>query len=133
MKITRHLCPLTAWTLYASVLLSLFVCGIHHGQMGALALSGLQGGYCAMDSEHGHGLDSSPAGPAQPAMVQFDCPLCSSGGIALAINSTGWSLEHSALQAPAPIVVPRHARPPPRERWPSLNPRASPAFLNPAA
>ena len=39
---------LTAWLLYASVLFSLFACGLHHGQMSGLELSGLDGGYCSL-------------------------------------------------------------------------------------
>ena len=35
---------LLAWMLFASVLLSLFACGLHHGQMNGLNLSGLNAG-----------------------------------------------------------------------------------------
>ncbi|WP_437883955.1 DUF2946 family protein [Pseudomonas sp. LRF_L74] len=127
MKIARHPRSLIAWTLYASVLFSLFVCGIHHGQMGGLALSGLEGGYCGLDSESGHGFAGTDSDPQ--AAVQLDCSLGSSCS-ALASNAMHWSLGDRPAGALAPIVARSWAQPPPRYLWPSLNPRASPvAFL----
>ncbi|WNW11616.1 DUF2946 domain-containing protein [Pseudomonas sp. DTU_2021_1001937_2_SI_NGA_ILE_001] len=130
MKIDRRERSLIAWTLYASVLFSLLVCGIHHGQMSGLALSGLQGGYCALDSEHGHAFDAQPSNPTQPALLSFDCPLCSSGGLGLALQQAAWDFTRMPGKALAPMVLRSLAQPPPRERWTSLNPRASPVALN---
>ena len=38
MNIPRQSRALTAWALYASVLFSLLICGLHHGQMSGLEL-----------------------------------------------------------------------------------------------
>lgn len=133
MDMTRPQRTMTAWMLYASVLFSLFVCGIHHGQMGGLALSGLDGGYCATDSEHAHGFTTDSSESPQPVMVQFDCPLCSASGLAIAVNTASWNLDAMPAKGLAPITVRSRAQPPPRYLWPSLNPRASPASLNPVA
>lgn len=117
---------LTAWLLYASVLFSLFACGIHHGQMSGLSLSGLGGGFCSISGEGGPAIDASGTDQQAPHLDQVSCPLCSSFAGAVAINTAGWSLNFS----PAPTITPRLAntwpQAPPRYSWPSLNPRASP-------
>ncbi|WP_085674241.1 MULTISPECIES: DUF2946 family protein [unclassified Pseudomonas] len=131
MKITRHTRTLTAWTLYASVLFSLLLCGLHHGQMGGLRLAGLEGGFCSINSEHGVAIDLDGAGGDQH-MAQLDCPVCSSFGLAVPIASGGWSFSPSQVTATSPIVVRSWAQPPPRYLRPALTPRAPPAVL-PAA
>ncbi|WP_309298762.1 DUF2946 domain-containing protein [Pseudomonas turukhanskensis] len=117
---------LTAWLLYASVLFSLFACGIHHGQMSGMSLSGLGGGSCTLAGHGGPAIDASGTDQQQPHIDQMSCPLCSSFGLAVALNSAGWSLSYF----PAPAIT-RHVantwpQAPPRYSWPSLNPRASP-------
>lgn len=131
MKTTRHTRTLTAWTLYASVLFSLLLCGLHHGQMGGLRLAGLEGGFCSVNSEHGVAIDLDGAGGDQH-MAQLDCPMCSSFGLAVPLSSGGWSFTPAQVVATSPIVVRSWAQPPPRYQRPALNPRASPA-ASPAA
>lgn len=63
MIATRRPHPLLLWTLCLSVLLSLHLCGLRHGQSSALALSGLAGGFCSSDSAR---FDASPAEDAEP-------------------------------------------------------------------
>lgn len=112
--------------LYASVLFSLFVCGIHHGQMSGLNLSGLGGGFCSAFSGNGAGVDTTSADQQSAHLAQVSCPLCSSFASAVAINTTSWALDFVPAQGSAPVVVRSWAQPPPRYSWPSLNPRASP-------
>ncbi|MEN8642386.1 DUF2946 domain-containing protein [Pseudomonas sichuanensis] len=126
MKTTRRTRSLTAWTLYASVLFSLLLCGLHHGQMTGLRLSGLEGGYCSMDSGHGPAIDLDGGGGDQH-MAQLDCPVCSSFAMAVPLSSAGWTFSASHGQAPAPIVTRSWGQPPPRYLRHAINPRASPA------
>ncbi|HEK1008237.1 TPA: DUF2946 family protein [Pseudomonas putida] len=130
MKTTRHTRMLTAWTLYASVLFSLLLCGLHHGQMGGLRLAGLEGGFCSINSEHGVAIDLDGAGGDQH-MAQLDCPVCSSFAMAVPLSS-GWSFTPAHAGATSPIVVRSWAQPPPRYLRPTLNPRAPPV-ASPAA
>ncbi len=126
MKFVRAEQSLIAWTLYASVLFSLFVCGIHHGQMSGLTLSGLSGGYCAFGSDHGQSYNDSNSSQSQQMSAQLSCPLCSSTSLTLALNTASWNIGD--LQSPllSPTLERSLAQPPPRYLWPSLNPRASP-------
>ena len=128
MNMPRADRSLIAWVLYASVLFSLFAYSLHHGQMAGLALSGLDGGYCTMDSGTGLG-QGGDADHLQKVAAQLGCPLCSSAGMALTLNSLGWGLHAVFLGANAPIVVRSWAQPPPRDLWPSLNPRAPPVLI----
>ncbi|QKE61912.1 DUF2946 domain-containing protein [Aquipseudomonas campi] len=125
MKISRSNRALATWTLYCSLLLGLFACGLHHGQMSGLALSGLGGAFCSLGSDAGPGidLDGSKQGAAQSPM---GCPLCSSFGASVAVNTAGWGLALPPI-AHAPLPIANHwAQPPPRFLRHSLNPRASP-------
>lgn len=128
MKITRHTRMLTAWTLYASVLFSLLLCGLHHGQMGGLRLAGLEGGFCSINSEHGVAIDLDGAGGDQH-LAQLDCPVCSSFALAVPLSHGAWA--YAMLRAPGttPIVVRSWAQPPPRHQRPALTPRAPPSPL----
>ncbi|CAC9685740.1 Protein of uncharacterised function (DUF2946) [Pseudomonas putida] len=128
MKTTRHTRTLTAWTLYASVLFSLVLCGLHHGQMGGLRLAGLEGGFCSINSEHGVAIDLEGAGGDQH-MAQLDCPVCSSFGLAVPLSSSGWSFTPAQAVATSPIVVRSWAQPPPRYQRPALNPPRLPCHL----
>ncbi len=125
MKIARQTRSLTAWMLYASVLFSVFVCGIHHGQMSGLSLSGLNGGFCSV-SDNGPGIDANGSEQQTPHLEQVSCPLCSSFSAAVALNADAWMLDYVPGTTVAPIVERSWAQPPPRYSWPSLNPRASP-------
>ncbi|MFJ4434432.1 DUF2946 family protein [Pseudomonas sp. NPDC089395] len=132
MKTTRQTRTLTAWTLYASVLFSLLLCGLHHGQMGGLRLAGLEGGFCSVNSEHGVAIDLDGAGGDQH-MAQLDCPVCSSFGMAVPLSSAGFSFAPAHSAATSPIVVRSWAQPPPRYQRPALTPRAPPAVFLAAA
>ncbi|MBB2495267.1 DUF2946 family protein [Aquipseudomonas ullengensis] len=129
MNLARDDRSLIAWVLYASVLFSLFACGIHHGQMSGLSLSGLNGAFCSVGSDSGPGVDLGGSQSTQQATASFSCPLCSSFAVAVAINSASWALDYVPGSAVAPIIVRSWAQPPPRYQWPSLNPRASPAYF----
>ena len=127
MKTVRNDRSPIAWVLYASLLLRLLAYGIHHGQMSALSLSGLNGGFCSVSSEHGPYIDASDSGdPAPHLATQFSCPLCSSFAMEVAINTLAWALDYVPGGTISPIVVTSLAQPPPRYVWPALNPRASP-------
>ncbi|MNF44022.1 hypothetical protein D3C84_251270 [compost metagenome] len=127
MNIARHNRPLIAWMLYASVLFSLVACGIHHGQMSGLSLSGLNGGFCSVSNDHGRYVDVGDSHESAPHLAtQFSCPLCSSFAVAVAINTLAWVLDYVPGGGVAPVIVRSLAQPPPRYLWPALNPRASP-------
>ncbi|MGB4072333.1 DUF2946 family protein [Pseudomonas sp.] len=127
MKPSHRHRALTAWTLYCSLLLGLFACGIHHGQMSGLSLSGLGSGFCSLGSDNGPGVDLGSSEQTQQTASSLSCPLCSSFAGAVAINTSTWALDYAPGSAVAPIVVRSWAQPPPRYLWPALNPRASPA------
>jgi hypothetical protein len=127
MTLTRNHRTLIAWALYTSLLLSLFVCGLHHGQASGLSLSGLQGGFCAEGSSVA-ALDLDE-GSAHQQADSLSCPLCSSFGLAVALNSQTWAADFPPALGGAPSQPQHWAQPPPRHLWPSLNPRASPTDL----
>jgi hypothetical protein len=127
MKTVRNDLSSIAWVLYASVLFSLFACGIHHGQMSALSLSGLNGVFCSVSSEHGPYQDANDSDdPAPNLATQLSCPLCSYFAVAVAINTLAWVVDYVPGDTINPIIVRSLAQPPPRHVWPALNPRASP-------
>jgi hypothetical protein len=106
MKTVRNDRSSIAWVLYASVLFSLFACGIHHGQMSALSLSGLNGGFCSVSSEHGPYIDASDSDePAPHLATQLSCPMCSSFAVAVAISTLAWALDYVPGGTVIPIIV----------------------------
>lgn len=118
---------LTAWTLYISLLLGLFACGLHHGQMSGLQLSGLDGVFCSLGSQSTRtDLGESSLGKH---MAQYACPLCSSASAAVAVNSFAWQWPQATGIATAPLLARSRAQPPPLQLRPALNPRASPALF----
>ncbi|VXC22386.1 conserved hypothetical protein [Pseudomonas sp. 8AS] len=127
MTLTRDHRTLIAWALYTSLLLSLFACGLHHGQASGLRLSGLQGGFCAEGSNVA-AVDLGEGSPQHQADA-FSCPLCSSYGLAVALHSHAWAAGFPPAVGGAPSQPQHWAQPPPRYLWPSLNPRASPTDL----
>lgn len=129
MNLTRNRYSLTAWVLYASVLFSLFACGIHHGQMSGLQLSGLNGGFCSLGSDSGPGIDLGSSQQAPEVAAEFSCPLCASSSLATALNASGWRFDPAQHHSVRPAIAGDRVHPPPRYLWPSLNPRASPALL----
>ncbi|WP_437881225.1 DUF2946 domain-containing protein [Pseudomonas sp. LRF_L74] len=126
MRLTRYPRELTAWTLYACVLFSLFACGIHHGQMSALSISGLQGGFCkTVANEPAPVPYEDTQRPGHMAPGSIDCPLCSFGHAGVPLNSSGW---HLLLQAggTSPDAWPWLNRKPPRAFLLAHSPRAPP-------
>ncbi|MBD8792678.1 DUF2946 domain-containing protein [Pseudomonas syringae] len=126
MKLTAAQRSLTAWMLYASVMFSLLFCGIHHGQMSALALSGLNSGYCALS---GNDVRSTTSEDSQPQDIldaggQWVCPLCSAAMVCLVLL-IGLTWLRAARRRQAYPGEPR-CKAPPRYSWPAANPRASP-------
>lgn len=127
MKIARHDRSFTAWMLYASVLFSLYACGIHHGQMSGLSLSGLNGGYCSASGANRLYVDASDSQESTPHLAsQVSCPLCSSFAAAVTIDALAWALDYVPGDTLPPTLVNSLAQPPPRYARPALNPRASP-------
>lgn len=123
MTPTRHHRSLIAWMLYGCLLFNLLACGIHHGQMSGLQLSGLGGQFCSDDAPHSAGLDGDLGDSATSVWSSlFSCPLCASITLSLALLfGLTWLLR--------PGRTPLSAREDdsqshPRYAWPPANPRA---------
>lgn len=143
--------------LLVCILFSLFACGLHHGQMSAADLLGAEtagANQQPAELEHHHGYDyglhdqglhgggpfsGSAAEQAHPAghaghdnhqlTPAFSCPLCSSFGAVLAVNSRAWALPPLAREARSLPVARVEPQGPRHSPWNSLNPRAPPAGL----
>ncbi len=128
MKITRADRSLIAWMLYCSVLFNVFACSIGHGQMVGMQLNGIGGQFCTVDPRTQAPKPSPPADESLPTLSKaFGCPLCSTGGMGPALNS---SLNVAVLpqpHAPPPAIV-LAADIPARFTWPTAHPRAPPAL-----
>jgi len=126
MKFTRSDRSLLAWMLYCCVLFNVFACSIGHGQMVGIQLNGIGGQFCAIDPGTRVPLTPSPSEEKLPTLAKaFGCPLCSTGGMGPAFNS---SLTLAILpeqhSPPRPAIVSPDL--PARFNWPSANPRAPP-------
>lgn len=126
MNLSRSDRSSLAWVLYFSVLFSAFACAIGHGQMTGLQLSGMDGGYCALDASGAAdmGMGGVDAGMPMPSTGP-GCPLCSTfAALALAafFGLLGLSPRIRPV-SPRPRAEPGAAV---RYLWPSANPRASP-------
>jgi len=89
MKITRGDRSLIAWMLYCSVLFNVFACSIGHGQMVGMQLNGIGGQFCTVDPRTQAPKPSTPADESLPTLSKaFGCPLCSTGGMGPALNSS---------------------------------------------
>lgn len=127
MSLSRSRRAATAWALYGCVLFSLFACGISHGQMSGLSLSGLQGGFCLTVADHRVFAASSADELPQPQpLSKIDCPMCSFGGAVALLRSTAWQLNLPAENAHrvALFHVPRL---PALSAWIAHAPRAPPS------
>ena len=128
MKITRADRSLIAWMLYCCVLFNVFACSIGHGQMVGMQLNGIGGQFCTVDPRTQAPKPSTPADESLPTLSKaFGCPLCSTGGMGPALNS---SLNVAVLpqpHAPPPAIV-LAADIPGRFTWPTAHPRAPPAL-----
>lgn len=90
---SRFLRALTAWALYGCVLFSLLVCGIAHGQMSGLRLSGLQDGFClSAGNQTATGIKGLSNESLPQTLSKIDCPLCSFGGGVALLKSAAWLL-----------------------------------------
>lgn len=103
MPMSRALRAFTAWALYGCVLFSLFACGIAHGRMSGLTLSGLQGGFCLSASDQaGTGMKGLTNQSLPQPVSKIDCPMCSFGGGIALLKSTAWLLTLPALNISFP-------------------------------
>jgi hypothetical protein len=121
MKLDRAQRLNTALLLFSLVLLSTFACALGHGQSSGLLLSGISELTCSVTG------GDSPQAPAQPNTgPNFNCPICSSGGLP-PIATNGWgpdlpqwlpSVRHSTTPHPLHLLS---------AEWPAASPRAPPA------
>ena len=125
MKFAHQDRSLIAWMLYACVLFNLFACGLHHGQMMGLQLSGLGGEFCSTGPDSGPALDDDGGVAVGGGWFgSFTCPLCASITLSIAVLfGLAWLLR-PARSRPYPREI--RCKAPPRHHWPSANPRASP-------
>ncbi|PTS86001.1 DUF2946 domain-containing protein [Pseudomonas sp. HMWF032] len=121
MNTARQPRPLIAWTLYACVLFNLLACGIAHGQMAGLQLSGLYAIVCLDQGAVGGDLSLAPGALSDSA--SFSCPLCSGVALGMALLFALAWVPRNTLRL-RPFLSANHS--PPRYLWPSANPRASP-------
>ncbi|WAC45266.1 DUF2946 domain-containing protein [Pseudomonas sp. SL4(2022)] len=115
-----------SWGLVIGILLVLFACGLHHGQMSGLALSGLNSGFCSLVSGSDISPDPGGSDQTQDSVAQLSCPLCSSFTAAIASHYAASAFYSLAGASSVPVFVRSWPQPPPRYLWPSLSPRASP-------
>ena len=116
MPFFRRPHPLLAWTLCLGVLLSLHFCGLHHGQAGGLALSGLQAAFCSAS-----GSGPGDMGVAEEEADSWRCPLCQTPVLSDTSQNAGWRLSTARR---APLVARRLGKKTSRRRWPMKHPRA---------
>ncbi|WP_160107456.1 DUF2946 domain-containing protein [Pseudomonas izuensis] len=126
MKFSRTDRSLLAWTLYCCVLLNVFACSIGHGQMVGMQLNGIGGQFCAVDPGTQAPVSTNPSQEQLPTLSKaFGCPLCSTGGMGPALNSS-LTLAILPEQHSPPLAPIASADLPARFTWPSANPRAPP-------
>jgi hypothetical protein len=128
MKLARTDRSLIAWMLYCCVLFNVFACSIGHGQMVGMQLNGIGGQFCTVDPRTQAPAPANSTDESLPTLSKaFGCPLCSTGGMGPALNS---SLNVVVLPQPhaPPQVVVASADIPARFTWPTANPRAPPAL-----
>jgi hypothetical protein len=126
MKLARTERSLLAWMLYCCVLFNVFACSIGHGQMVGMQLNGIGGQFCAVDPQTQAPSPVSPSDESLPTLSKaFGCPLCSSGGMGPALNSS-LTLAILPEQHSPPLAPIASADLPARLTWPSANPRAPP-------
>lgn len=115
---------LIAWLLYACVLFNLIACGVAHGQMAGLMLSGLDGQFCLSG---GNGSAPGGEGSGQSDVADgatLTCPLCASLTLtSMALLVLAWL---AGARGALVHAEPQRERGSPRHCWPPANPRASP-------
>lgn len=111
-----------ALLLLCAVAMNVLLAGLQHGQATALALSGLDGGFCTLGTIHAGA--SSKVSNALPDAPGLHCVSClAAGGLPVA----GWPVA-IPLAPVVPSKAQRIASPPFSDRWPSASPRASPGL-----
>jgi hypothetical protein len=126
MKLARTDRTLMAWMLYCCVLFNVFACSIGHGQMVGMQLNGIGGQFCTVDPASQLPASSNSSDDKLPTLSKaFGCPLCSTGGMGPALNSS-LTLAILPQQHSPPLAVVANADLPARFTWPSANPRAPP-------
>ncbi|WP_260954447.1 DUF2946 family protein [Pseudomonas citri] len=126
MKLASHEKSMIAWVLYFSVLFGSLLCAMGHGQMAGLRLSGLDSGlFCTSNS--GAAYESLQDAPAPLLPVDGDCVIASLFGAILLAAFFG--LLAVLAGEPAKPLPAQPVRCLPRQRWPLINPRASPTLL----
>ncbi|WP_462379673.1 DUF2946 family protein [Pseudomonas sp. Marseille-QA0892] len=113
--------PIALLVLCALAMNVLFA-GLQHGQATALALSGLDGGFCAS----GATLATVSNKPLDPAGGGHGVH-CISCLAASGLPVTGWSMAVAVVPVPPRDTLPA-APSPLSDWWPSANPRASPGL-----
>ncbi|RBJ86105.1 DUF2946 domain-containing protein [Pseudomonas sp. MWU12-2534b] len=126
MNLTRSDRSLVAWMLYCCVLFNVFACSIGHGQMLGQQLNGIGGQFCSIDPNTQAPSQQPADQDSLPTLSKaFGCPLCSSGGMGPALNS---SLSLALLPQPQapPLARQFQSHLPARFTWPAAHPRAPP-------
>ncbi|MDH0648628.1 hypothetical protein N5D48_17180 [Pseudomonas sp. GD03858] len=126
MKLARHTRSHVAWLLYFSILFGSLLCAIGHGQMAGLRLAGLDdAAWCAADASGVFKGDQDATDPVLPA--GSDCVIASLFSASLLAVFFGLL---AVLAGESSKPLPRQPAPRlPKQRWPLVNPRASPASL----
>jgi len=127
MTLTPSQRALFAWLLYFSILFNVPTCGLLHGQVTGMQLSGVGIVFCSLGYGSGVDLSAEDGASATSNMMAFKCPVC--GAISISIGmlfALAWLLtlrrdRPTALRQAAQRLYPRYA-------WPPANPRASPLF-----
>lgn len=116
---------LIAWALYFCVLFNVISCGLGHGQALGLALNGIDGGFCSLNSDTST-LQAKQDGAftATDWSNRFTCPMCTAAFLVLVfLIGVAWLM---ACAGRSSFARERRGQAPPRYCWPSSNPRASP-------
>jgi hypothetical protein len=125
MTLTPAQRPFVAWLLYFSILFNVPTCGLLHGQMMGMQLSGVGIVFCSLGYGSSVDVSADDGATATSNMMAFKCPVC--GTVSLSIGllfALAWLLSlrrdrPSPLRQSAQGLYPRYA-------WPPANPRASP-------
>jgi len=127
MTISRSQRSLFAWLLYFSILFNVPTCGLLHGQMSGMQLSGVGIVFCSLGYGSSLDLAEQDGSATTTSMMAFKCPACGSVTISIALLfALAWLLtlrrdRPKPLRQQAQRLYPRYA-------WPPANPRASPLF-----
>lgn len=126
MMLARHQKAHVAWLLYFSILFGSLLCAMGHGQMAGLRLAGLDdAAWCSADSSGVFKVDQDTTDPVLSA--GGDCVIASLFSATLLAVFFGL-LALLARESSKPL--PKQPTPRlPKQRWPLVNPRASPALL----